>query len=295
MITKRDDLRHLPSPESNFSESKWFSFYDGSQGFWVSARIGLESNRGKANRWLVVAHRGEVVFHDLAVNRPLPAADWSDITVAGLRICTLQPMLCYGIAYSDATLQFEIDWQAITPVFDYQECVAPLPPSLAAEHYEQSGSVRGFFSHAGQRYEIRGSGHRDHSWGVRHWEGFREWIAFMAPFGEGDFLHLEQFDEESTGLTRHGFIYSQGKNTPLRDAKIELEFDKKTRYQRGFQVWMKTVQGTEFVVTGEVHAICPLRIGRSTVVESFGTFRYQGHSSFGIIEYGYSEDNIPPP
>ena len=57
MIEARNDLRHRPTPEMNYSESKWFAFYDERTDFWVSSRIGLEPNAGRANRWLVVAIR----------------------------------------------------------------------------------------------------------------------------------------------------------------------------------------------------------------------------------------------
>jgi hypothetical protein len=191
MIQDRDDLRHQPSQELSFSESKWFSFYDQEQDLWVSCRIGLEASRGKANRWVVIAYEGSVVYHDLALNLDLPASDWTDITINGLQFQTLKTMIDYRIRFVSDDVRLDITWNAATPVFDYKDCNVPLPPSLAAEHYEQSGRVSGSFEYQGVLHKIAGFGHRDHSWGVRRWEGFRGWVAFMAPFGTGSYLHLE--------------------------------------------------------------------------------------------------------
>ncbi|MBZ5540011.1 MAG: hypothetical protein LAN61_05755 [Acidobacteriia bacterium] len=288
MIRLTDDLRHPPSPEQNYSESKWFSFYDQARDIWISSRIGLEPNRRTANRWLVVANHGTVIYKDLAVNLSLPDSDWDAIEVSGFSIRTLKTMKQYALSFHNPELQFDVTWQAATPVFDYKDCFAPLPPSLASAHYEQSGQVSGNLLYEGRSYAIEGAGHRDHSWGVRDWEGFRSWIAFMAPFGGGSFLHVEQFDEQNTGLTRHGFLYHEGKNIALKDADIELDFLAGRRFPHRFLMRIEDVQGHIIPVVGEVRVIAPLAFGRCTVGESFGTFTCGGVTTAGIIEYGFT-------
>lgn len=288
MIQLSDDLRHAPSSEQNYSESKWFAFYDQTRDIWVSCRIGLEPNRRKANRWVVVAVNGKVIHKDLAVNLPLPASNWNDIGVGGLGIRTRKAMEQYALTFRDPGLQFDIVWQAATPVFDYKDCFEPLPPSLASAHYEQSGRVTGNLTYEGKRHEMDGAGHRDHSWGVRHWEGFRSWIAFMAPFGQGSFLHVEQFDEQSAGVTRHGFLYHQGQNIPLKDAEIKLEFREGSKFPYRFRMKMEDVQGNVIPVEGEVRVVAPLAFGRCTVGESFGTFTVDGVTRAGLVESGFT-------
>jgi len=137
MITAEDDLRHIPSAEENFSESKWFSFYDEANDVWVSSRIGLEPNKKKANRWLVIALEGKTIMNDLAADIELPVENWNGIAVGGLEYRTIEPMSGYGIKFNLDNISADIIWDALTPVFDYKDCYAPLPPSLAAEHYEQ--------------------------------------------------------------------------------------------------------------------------------------------------------------
>lgn len=58
----------------------------------------------------------------------------------------------------------------------------------------------------------------------------------MASFGNGSYLHLEQFNEESSGLTRHGFLYHNGRNIPLRDADVACEIPPGREYPTRFTI-----------------------------------------------------------
>lgn len=289
MIQDRDDLRHQPSQELSFSESKWFSFYDRGGDFWVSCRIGLEANRAKANRWVVIAYEGNVLCHDLSLNLDLPVSDWTNITVNGLQFQTLRAMFDYRIRFTNADLRFDIAWNAETPVFDYKDCNVPLPPSLAAEHYEQSGKVTGSFEYHGVLHTISGFGHRDHSWGLRHWEGFRGWVAFMAPFSNNSYLHLEEFNDEASGVTRHGFLYHDGRNIPLLDADIFLEIPAGRKSPSAFTICLHDAEGHNYSFSGHLRLTSPIHFGRCQVGESYGTYRdARGQETTGIIEYGFT-------
>lgn len=288
MITPKDDLRHLPTAERDYSESKWFSFYDQTHDFWVSSRIGLEPNKKQANRWLVIAIGGKIIYHDLALDLEIPSQDWDRLSVGGLWYQTLETMAKYRVEISLGGMALDLVWEASTPVFDYKDCVVPLPPSLAAAHYEQSGTAQGNFHLPGRTYRIEGTGHRDHSWGVRRWEGFRSWVAFMGHFGQDFYFHVEQFDEQTTGVTRHGFISQGGENVPLKEGKIDLEFSGQHKFPRRFRIQLEDSKGNVFPIDGEVSLTCPLQFGKCVVGESFGTFSSEGETKPGIIEYGFT-------
>lgn len=288
MISVVDDLRHRPTSAENFSESKWFSFYDSTHDLWISSRIGLEVNRKRANRWLVVAVDGKIALADLRSDLPLPSENWDDICVGGLHYRTVRTMHGYAISYRGPELEFNVLWEAETPIFDYRECAEPLPPSLAAEHYEQSGTIRGSFHLDGRTLQLNGTGHRDHSWGVRQWEGFRSWIAFMTHFDERCYLHVERFDERTTGISTHGFLYDGKENVPLKDATVELKFPPGDDYPKQFRMEFEDIRGLRLALTGEVRVTCPLEFGRCRVGESFGSFRLRGTAIPGIVEYGFT-------
>lgn len=290
MITEKDDLRHVPGPEENFSESKWFSFYDEINDIWVSSRMGLEPNKKKANRWLVAALGGKIVINDLAVGIELPNGNWDGIEAGGLEYRTIEPMTRYGIKFDLGSVSADVQWHAVTPVFDYKDCIAPLPPSLAAEHYEQSGQISGSMKISDQTFTIEGTAHRDHSWGVRHWEGFRSWIAFMGHFGKDFFFHMEQFHEQSTGWTRHGFIYRDGENVPIKDADMTPGYSGGIIFPPEFDLQLEDARGQIFDIKGKYRAGSPLAFGNCTVMESFGTFSMGDAGTAGIIEYGFTHN-----
>jgi len=287
MITATDDLRHQPTSEENYSESKWFSFYDDAHDFWVSSRIGLEPNRNRANRWLVIALEGRIIYHDLARDLDLPPEDWNSMTVGRLQFRTLEPMANYGIQFNTDDLLLDIAWRSITPVFDYKDCFAPLPPSLAAMHYEQSGKVSGTVSAAGKNYNIDGIGHRDHSWGLRDWEGFHSWTALMGHF-ERFYFHVEQFHEDTSGMSRHGFVFVDGENVPVKNARINPAFSGEEAFPRQFNLEIEDAAGNTYRIDGEVRLTCPLAFGSCMVGESYGMFSCSGERHPGIIEYGFT-------
>jgi predicted secreted hydrolase len=209
--------------------------------------------------------------------------------VGGLHFQTLKAMSDYRIQFAGGEIHLDITWKAETPFFDYKDCVAALPRSLAAEHYEQSGIVLGSFEYGGVRHPVHGFGHRDHSWGVRHWEGFRDWVAFMAPFGAGSYLHLEQFNEESSGLTRHGFVFHNDRNIPLKDADISLDIPPGHQYPTRFAIRVYDAEDGTYDFRGDLRLTSPLSFGRCNIGESFGTYRdSKGNETMGIIEYGFT-------
>lgn len=288
MVTQEDDLKHTPTAEENYSESKWFSFYDETHDFWVSSRIGLEPNRARANRWLVVALEGNLIYHDLALNLDLPGEDWDRISVGGLQYQTIDPLARYRIRFGAENVSLDVLWEAVTPVFDYKDCSVPLPPSLAAAHYEQSGKVRGAFHLSSTTYAIDGTGHRDHSWGVRDWEGFHSWVAFMGRFGQDTYFHIEQFHERTTGITRHGFIFAEGENVPLKEAHVELGISRDGTFPRWVHLEVEDIRDHIYFIDGEITLTCPLSFGKCQVGESLGTFSSGGETRLGIIEYGFT-------
>ncbi len=184
-------------------------------------------------------------------------------------------------------MAFEIVWEARTPVFDYRDCLAPLPPSLAGEHYEQSGRVKGTLRLPGRTCKFKGTGHRDHSWGVRHWEGFRSWAAFMGRLGDDLFFHVEQFDEQTTGVTCHGFVSYAGENVPLRNADIDRKSVGQEPFLRHFGIRLEDLRGKTLAMKGEVQLACPLQIGKCLIEESLGVFSWSGVSKRGVVEYGF--------
>lgn len=78
-------------------------------------------------------------------------------------------------------VDLEYTCRAICPVNDYGE--EHLKVSWASRHYEQSHDASGYLSFQGERYDIAGSGWRDHSWGPRDLTKFgsHSWLSAQFP------------------------------------------------------------------------------------------------------------------
>jgi len=144
---------------------------------------------------------------------------------------------------------------------------------------------------SGKRYNIEGIGHRDHSWGVRHWEGFRSWVAFMGHVGPDYFFHLEQFHEESTGLSWHGFVCRDGDNIPVKHVRMEPAYSGDLQFPGQFNVRLEDVKGGTADINGKFRIGAPLTFGNCTVMESFGSFTVGDVTSAGVMEYGFTKES----
>jgi hypothetical protein len=99
---------------------------------------------------------------------------------------------------------------------------------------------------------------------------------------------MEQFDEQSTGLTRHGFIYRAGENIPIKKAAMEPGYSGGEQFPKQFNFRLEDVNGGTVNITGELRSGSPLTFGDCTVMESFGIFSLGDVTTAGIIEYGFT-------
>lgn len=81
-------------------------------------------------------------------------------------------------------VQLDLEFEPTTPAIDFcrglpEDVLATLAP-LGAHHLEQSGVWHGHLEIDGARRDIRGTGSRDHSWGLRSWDDADHWRLFSA-------------------------------------------------------------------------------------------------------------------
>ena len=88
---------------------------------------GPGAQQKKANRWLVAAVQGKIIINDLNGDLELPDENWNRIAAGRLEYGTLKPMSEYEIKFDLENISAHITWEALTPVFDYKDCYAPMP------------------------------------------------------------------------------------------------------------------------------------------------------------------------
>ena len=159
---------------------------------------------------------------------------------------------------------------------------------VASEHYEQVGSWSGEIVVDGERMEILGSGHRDHSWGERDWKAPERWTWLTAQFGNDFGFNLSRVVIKSLDVY-NGYICRSGQNHPLRRAWLETEFEQDGLTQKRVLLRLQDTSGWEAEIEGSPQIVVPLTLKegahKTLVNEAFTEYRWKGRTGYGISEY----------
>lgn len=159
---------------------------------------------------------------------------------------------------------------------------------VASEHYEQVGDVVGTIALNSRTLAIRGSGHRDHSWGERDWKAPERWTWLTAQFGREFAFNLSRVVIRSLDIF-NGYVCRRGRNYALRRAHLETEFEADETTQKRVRVRLEDASGWEADVDAEVLTVVPLTLAegehRTRVNEGLASYRWEGREGLGIAEY----------
>jgi hypothetical protein len=289
MATPEDDRRHRPGPSALplWSESYWFPLYDPEREIAVVLRAGMYMQRGDANLYLFVTHRGAIVHAVTEHRAPAPPLEGDGFTVAGLRIDIEKPLERFRLRYESGATAFDLRWEASSPAYKY-----PTPPSDEFPgHIEQGGRVTGTVTLGGSAMPFDGVGHRDHSWGgERDWAKFHRWTYLSGEFG-ADFwfnavkIHLgEQLD------IRIGCLWDGTELLALQQLEIEPRTVEGESRQVGVTAHLTDEHGREHHIEGEeIVANCPVWMGRTVLKDGIARYRMGDRVGWGIHEHGFIE------
>ncbi len=159
---------------------------------------------------------------------------------------------------------------------------------VASEHYEQVGDMVGTIALDGRTLAIRGSGHRDHSWGERDWKAPERWTWLTAQFGRDFAFNLSRVVIRSLDIF-NGYVSRQGRNYALRRAHLETEFETDGTTQKRLRVRLQDASGWEADLEAEALTVVPLTLSegehQTRVNEAFASYRWAGREGLGIAEY----------
>jgi len=210
-FTAEDERRHPAGADPWWQESIAFHWFDAAAGAGGMHRIGHEPGQGNGQ---IAHHHG--VFDPTHrwrhnVRSPMAGqlsdawfgdaeANWSyDDGIGRLQIAT-----------EDCALDLSVE--NLYPLTDFfPRGNASLSDEFAAHHYESSGRVTGTARVGSATHQIDGFCHRDHSWGIRKWNGalaVHRWVSgVIGPdlaFGSITWLGPEG------PLTRGGYVVEDG-------------------------------------------------------------------------------------
>jgi hypothetical protein len=223
MITDNDEFRHPAKDDTNWSESYYFTFSDLKNEIEGFFRIGLEENRQQSNIWASLMYRGQVIYQRFRLNLPYSAAGLENLTVADLHISMIEALKTFRIQLHDRQLSVELNWQGFHDPIDMREVMGEMSGSVAKGHYEQSGIVTGSVRIRDKTIPVDGFGFRDHSWGVRDWEGIRLWKTCVGQFSQDFAIASGEIHEFNGSKSYLGLVYDRGELLAIKDVNIELD------------------------------------------------------------------------
>jgi hypothetical protein len=188
-------------------------------------------------------------------------------------------------AGEDVALAGELRFMAWTEPIGFE---SGLTSPVATEHYEQPGSIAGVLELGGERLPLAGRGMRDHSWGVRDWQGVPYWRWFGMVVDPDTFLLVNNVGTDGGGETAGGWLMRDGELSPVAACTTDSETGEHGE-QRRFSAAVRDELGRETVLEGEAVSVAPLRQrrdGRLThIFEALTRLSWEGHEGLGISEY----------
>jgi hypothetical protein len=226
LVEPSDEQLHTPDPEPLWNESYYLDFVadDGSVGGY--ARIGLYPNLGVTWWTTMVVGPGRPMVASVAYD--LPTLPGTDVTLEAdghsiaclpedpLRVMRLRasapasihpdPKASYhGDVGRPTAVAMDLEWTTDGVPYHYD----------VTTRYEVPCLVEGEVSVGDERMVVRGTGQRDHSWGVRDWWAFG-WCWAAVRLDDGTRLHFAD-------IRMPGFPVALGYVQPPGGAVLPIE------------------------------------------------------------------------
>jgi hypothetical protein len=156
----------------------------------------------------------------------------------------------------------------------------------SGRHYEQSLRVRGTIVVGDRVMVIDGGGHRDHSWGLRHW-GVMPRLRWLTG-------QMEEFAFNAVYLTIagshviNGYVWHDARCTAVDGLALRTTFDDTNLAGREVSLDLFT-GGERFHVEGDVVTNVPLPIEgkdfRTMYTVGRTRYRFDGRAGWGVAEF----------
>jgi len=314
-IEPEDDYMHELGPEPNFNESAYYNFFDTKQSLGGWFRLGNRANEGNAEMTVCLyLPDGRVLF----TFRRAPIANNDAFDANGLRFEVEEPTERHRTTFEGTVVElaepremadprkafkdnpkkkvsFDLVHQAAGPLYGSKATkkqeLEDAEQSFAKAHFEQHMHVTGTLEIDGDQIEIDGYGLRDHSWGPRYWQAIHsyEWLTLNFGPDMGAMVSVIQRDAEGKERNEGGVLIRNGEMERLVEAKIEAEYEDNGLYHKSLTAKVKTENGEELTIEGEVQNFIPLRNRREDMVTHIGegmtTWKLGDKTGHGLSEF----------
>jgi hypothetical protein len=301
-LTSSDEAFHPPGADEQWSDSLYFGGGDARRGVALYTRIGRRPNEGMVEgalgvwladgRFLLAFGRGAdgdgaIACGPVAYECASPFELWRiELRGRGRVYARAEDVALARDRFEEVPLGGLLRFTAWTGPIEFE---SGLTKGVAARHYEQPGSLSGVLEIGDERVPITGAGMRDHSWGVRDWQGVPYWRWFGCMIDPDTFVVMNNVGTADGGETVGGWLMREGTLAPIVSGETESELDPELGSQRWFVAHGRDELGRSVELVGEAIAVAPLRQrrgGRLTHVnEGLTRVRWDAHETLAISEY----------
>ncbi len=269
---------HEPSADEHAQESWYFNWTDRKHDMFGLARTGFKYHAQQPEPLIMTITGKHLDFIYPLVPVPKMTTDWNEIDatqglIAGDMTVTMEePFKLWRIVLkgeNSLNLQFE----AYTPVFNYNAHSGELASTMTTEHFEQSCRVTGWLEFHGNRREIDGYGQRDKSWGVRAWPEIVGWDWISAQFGEEMSFNVMRTQEKMRTFL-NGFVYRDGRNFAITDASIDYEWGEEAEKPIRTHLEIVDESTSRHLITAETRGSFSLPKSPVVLEETYSIFTY---------------------
>jgi len=290
MINERDEGRHPAGREELWNESYYFNFYDPARQIGGFTRIGLQENLGTSNVWCLLIKDRKPLYSRFILNLPYTDEGLDrGVSVGGLSYKMLEPLRRFQIKYTARQIDLDLIWEALHPVKEIGgRKRGELPETIARGHYEQGGTVTGNLTFRGDSFPIQGYGMRDHSWGIRDWEGVKDWLAVWPIFGEDLIIAAIRVTLPDGNIIDTGFIFDGKQNLDIVQLEPEIRLAEDGHTQQEIALRVTDERGERYELTGGLIVNFPLPYDSHLLNEAMFEFRLGNRLGYGLFEYNLS-------
>jgi len=278
--------------EPEWNESYYFNLHDPEQGVTAFMRIGNKPNKNEKSLFLFVIEKDRIC----GFRNQVPC-DEKKTECSGLRFEEKEGswQITYGgplfdVAKEPAPIMSSMDlkWAPVNPVMDYHDCVdergAALSAKTASEHFEQFGLVTGKITVGDRTYDVKATGERDKSEGVRDWGHPKMWLWLNSVYGEDLGWNATKLSTPM-GDVDAGYVGTKDCNDPIVHIDVELRYDGKM--PSGYAMTMKGKSGKEYKVDAKIlrYAQLPMQGSKDMMlIETISETVMDGRTGYGIAE-----------
>jgi len=289
-----DDLRHWAEPGGKTRDSLFWQLMmpDHKLGFQCYLYL---TNEGKTGFNLILWGIEKRPYVLEMVQGDVPAdMDFNDFHFAGLRVWQPADQKTAKIAFESENVKLEYEFEGFHDQFSYRSNPDGLPDWFAKNRLEQSGWVKGFIEWDGNRVDFDRIGHRDHSWGTRHWQAPHHWKWLVAYTPDASRIVNAWIWMSKGAWGVGGYVIRDGELVPIASIDQQAVFDDDMK-QRSITATITDIRGDTCALQMERFGLVKLPTGgryATMIMEAACDAKIDGQEAAGQFECMWPVDYL---